>query len=683
MLVYLKTRIKSKKYYILAIILVIMASLFCSNISLANGQKEDFPKVASYYLQPNVPKRDYAGLAKFDLVVLDVDTQTIDPSLFSTLRSLNPDIQTFAYIPSQSVNIEDLSSWARFRNITRDNAEAKNRWLKDSNGDYVYFSNTWPTIKFVDIGKGWSDDLSDLAKNDVMSRGVWDGIFYDMVFANLSWLNNGNIDLNQDGKPDSSASVNAYWQKESNKLIEKTRTKTNAPVIANIDIPETYATKLDGYMMENFPAGWMGAGAWGRLETLYQGRNGQNKLDIINVTAGNRYKQDDYQKMRFGLASTLMGDGYFAYDYGDQNHAQTWWYDEYDVKLGKAKSSPKNLTSNNGNQITSGLWRRDFEKGVAVVNSSNETKTYSFGNEEFTKIKGSQDPRTNDGSRVNYVKLKPKDGVVLLKPFVPTPTIINATFDNGAFIRAFSSSGKKVMNGFFAYQDGFAGDVSIFQGDIDADGQSETIVNGKGKVEVFKGKKKIGSFAPYGVNFKKSISFAVADINNDNIKEIITGPGAGGGPQVKIYSIKGKELSGGFFAYDKKFRGGVTVAASDINGDGKIEIITGPGDGGAPEVKVFDLKGKAIRKSVFVYDKAYRSGVSVATGDVNGDNIPEIIVSPIKGGPQVKVFNRDFRLLDQFFAYDKQQRSRIRVLASDINKDGTDEILVGTVNFIQ
>ena len=39
--------------------------------------------------------------------------------------------------------------------------------------------------------------------------------------------------------------------------------------------------------------------------------------------------------MRFGLAFTLMCDGYFSHELGDTDHGQDWWYDELDFKLGE------------------------------------------------------------------------------------------------------------------------------------------------------------------------------------------------------------------------------------------------------------------------------------------------------------------------------------------------------------
>ena len=46
------------------------------------------------------------------------------------------------------------------------------------------------------------------------------------------------------------------------------------------------------------------------------------------------FSSHEFQYMRFGLAFTLMRDGYFAHELGDSWHGQDWWYDELDWKLG-------------------------------------------------------------------------------------------------------------------------------------------------------------------------------------------------------------------------------------------------------------------------------------------------------------------------------------------------------------
>ncbi|MEO1644508.1 MAG: carbohydrate binding domain-containing protein, partial [Chloroflexota bacterium] len=46
------------------------------------------------------------------------------------------------------------------------------------------------------------------------------------------------------------------------------------------------------------------------------------------------FARDYYPYMRFGLALTLMQDGYFTHEIGDTYHGNDWWYDELDFDLG-------------------------------------------------------------------------------------------------------------------------------------------------------------------------------------------------------------------------------------------------------------------------------------------------------------------------------------------------------------
>ena len=82
-------------------------------------------------------------------------------------------------------------------------------------------------------------------------------------------------------------------------------------------------------------------------------------------------------------------------------------------------------------------------------------------------------------------------------------------------------------------------------------------------------------------------------MNGDGIAEIITGTTRAGGP-VRVFTIGGPgqvaEIAS-FFPYIPAFEGTVRVAAADVNGDGLADIITGPGAGGGPHVVVWDLVG--------------------------------------------------------------------------------------------
>src|SRR5260370_33719098 len=98
------------------------------------------------------------------------------------------------------------------------------------------------------------------------------------------------------------------------------------------------------------------------------------------------------------------------------------------------------------------------------------------------------------------------------------------------------------------------------------------------------------------------------------------GGGPGGGPHVKVFDGKTGALLSSFFAYDPNFTGGVYVAAADVNGDGRAEIITGAGRTGGPPVRVFDgLSGVQVEPGFFAYDPHFHRGVPAEAGDVHGE----------------------------------------------------------------
>ena len=67
---------------------------------------------------------------------------------------------------------------------------------------------------------------------------------------------------------------------------------------------------------------------------------------------------------------------------------------------------------------------------------------------------------------------------------------------------------------------------------------------------------------------------------------MITAPGSGNGP-ILVYDISTLSPIASFAPYGTTAPGGVRVAATDLTGDGRAEIITVPGPGREPELKIF------------------------------------------------------------------------------------------------
>lgn len=169
-----------------------------------------------------------------------------------------------------------------------------------------------------------------------------------------------------------------------------------------------------------------------------------------------------------------------------------------------------------------------------------------------------------------------------------------------------------------------------------------------------------------GSDFAPGSNVAAGDVNGDGAEELILAGGAGSEPQVKIMNYKGRLLKR-FLAFDKKLRGGVNIAVSDLDGDGKGEIIVASASGGNGQVKIFDATGK-LKKQFLVDSKYWRGGLSLAAGDLDGKGEPEIVVSYGAGSePQVKIFTTGGKLVSAFLAYEKKFRGGVKVAVANLD----------------
>lgn len=252
--------------------------------------------------------------------------------------------------------------------------------------------------------------------------------------------------------------------------------------------------------------------------------------------------------------------------------------------------------------------------------------------------------------------------------------------DFSSQIRIFRNDGIFVKS-FLAFREDFKNGVNIASGDVDGDGMEEIVVakskGGDSKVRIYDFFGNLeNEFFAFGINFYGGVNLAIGDVDGNGIDDIITGAGNGGGPQVRIFNNNGRLLSQ-FFAYLKFFRGGVNVAAGDIDGNGISEIITGAGKEGRAQVRIFDKDGNAKEQFV-AYPENFFGGINVSAGDINGDGKDEIITAPLsKGGPHIKIFNKFGKLVSHFFAYENDFHGGVNIAVADTNNDGMAEIISG------
>lgn len=197
------------------------------------------------------------------------------------------------------------------------------------------------------------------------------------------------------------------------------------------------------------------------------------------------------------------------------------------------------------------------------------------------------------------------------------------------------------------------------------------------------------SFYAYAPAFTGGVTVAKGDFNDDGILDLVTAAGPGGGPHVRILDGANLQQIAGFYAFDANFHGGVTIAVGDLNGDGRVDLITGMATQGT-DIKAID--GALLHKigtpeaaQALLYSlKAFpghTGGVNVAAGDVNGDGKSDIIAGTASFGGQVAFFNGPTGAVIRTFAgFGIFSKTGVTVAAGDIDGDGKAEVLLGQEN---
>jgi len=168
------------------------------------------------------------------------------------------------------------------------------------------------------------------------------------------------------------------------------------------------------------------------------------------------------------------------------------------------------------------------------------------------------------------------------------------------------------------------------------------------------------------------LSVAVGDLDGDGYLDAVTGAGPGGGSHVRAFSGRTGEVLHNFFAYDPFLRGGVNVAVGDVDADGYDDIVTGASVAGGPHVKAFSGRDGSVLRSVFALDPSLRGGVSVAAGDVTGDGRVDIVAGAGPGGPSVVAILDGVTgtAVRSFNAYSPNFTGGVWVAAVDLTGDG-------------
>jgi hypothetical protein len=183
---------------------------------------------------------------------------------------------------------------------------------------------------------------------------------------------------------------------------------------------------------------------------------------------------------------------------------------------------------------------------------------------------------------------------------------IITTPDQGGGPRARVIDGKSggTIADFFGIEDpAFRGGARAALADVNGDGTPDLLVaagfGGGPRLAGFDGKslasgprKLFADFLVFENALRNGVFVAAGDVDGDGFADVIAGGGPGGGPRVYAVSGKGLLASNGqtqtpvanFFAGDTTNRGGVRVAARELDGDGRSDLVVGAGAGAGSRV---------------------------------------------------------------------------------------------------
>ena len=185
--------------------------------------------------------------------------------------------------------------------------------------------------------------------------------------------------------------------------------------------------------------------------------------------------------------------------------------------------------------------------------------------------------------------------------------------------------------------------------------------------------------------FAGAVRTAVADFNADGTPDLAVATGPGEPAEVRVYD--GVTFAVLFQAVVfEGFTGGVFLSAGDVTGDGVPDLVVSPDEGGGPRVTVYDGRGFRVVADFFgIDDPNFRGGARTAVGDFDGDGAGDLVVAAgFGGGPRVAVFGGNSvgagaprKLFGDFFLFEPALRNGAYVAVGDVDGDGRADLIGG------
>jgi hypothetical protein len=335
--------------------------------------RPSYPRVGDLWGSTEYMDRPIEEAAKIDLWL----GAEFDPEYMRQLRILNPEVLILTSMSAVGPSVEVPEEY----------------YLHDIHGNRV---EVWPGAFRLNMTKKEVAEFQAIYAYQLMlqSNLMFDGVFFDNVFMTQSWQNTDIFgapflyDYNEDGIHDDPAELDAAWREG---MLHELRTfrqlmpyailSGHAQDIDDPDIAPMFNSTGIGFdapdaIEGNIPFAqlWQRYVDWQTLARQPQVTLMESGIPN-QVAYGYGYRpaqtappatldfaRDYYPYMRFGLATTLMHDGYFTHEIGDTDHGNGWWYDELDFDLGFPLGPTQFIGKAEAN-TTNPIVNADFEEG--------------------------------------------------------------------------------------------------------------------------------------------------------------------------------------------------------------------------------------------------------------------------------------------------------------------------------
>lgn len=412
----------------------------CAALLLASGalaaDKPSFPRLAGVNIggPHNYDDPAYqAKLAKLDFAVInywpgwDNSRDMTMEQVVRNIKALNPDTKIFLYQMSMEGDdnnasfaplkskIDQMRWWAYPAGATGSRIQSTFGAAEDKP---VHVINTTLFTPRDSSGyQYWEWHARWVVQNIAKPNPSIAGVFEDAVF----WKPRVDADWNRDGVNDPQGGANAgKWLREGYRqrfalLHQLMPGKIIIGNVADWGAKNAVLTELNQTLQGGVIEGILGTryapekwGSWSEMMRHY--RKTMAAIAEPKLVAFNQHgDKTDYQALRYGLASCLLDDGYFSFTDSAQRYTGLVWFDEFDANLGQAIEAPTTAPWQNG------VYRRNFENGIALVNPRGNGPREVTLEEDFKRIAGKQAPGVNNGQLTRKVQLNDRDGIILLR----------------------------------------------------------------------------------------------------------------------------------------------------------------------------------------------------------------------------------------------------------------------------